>query len=132
MSLDAKKKRLVVIGAIALIPVAGIAWALTSSGDSSPAPVVDRRVADDPAVEEDLESTDAVAARSSPQGRSGSSRLGSASDTEADRDDKLVGGVDKKTKRTKKTKRRRTQKRQDDEEEAASAANKKVIPPYGK
>lgn len=132
MSLDAKKKRTLTVGVIALVAVAGIVWALTSNGDSATARVVDRRGADDSTDQEDLESADTVAVRSSPQSGSGSSRLEGTTDAEADRDDKLAGGVDKKTKRTKKTRRRRTQKRQDDEEEAASAANKKVIPPYGK
>ena len=131
MSLDAKKKRMLAIGAIALVAVVGVAWALTSTGDSATARVVDRRVTDDSADEEALETQD-VAFRSSPQSPSGRSRLEGDSTMESDREDKSVAGVEKKTKRQKKGKRRRTKRQQDDEEEAASSSKKAPRQPYGK
>ena len=131
MSLDAKKKRMLAIGAIALVAVVGVVWALTSTGDSATARVVDRRVTDDSADEEALETQD-VAFRSSPQSPSGRSRLEGDSTMESDREDKSVAGVEKKTKRQKKGKRRRTKRQQDDEEEAASSSKKAPRQPYGK
>lgn len=131
MSLDAKKKRMLTFGVIALVAVVGIVWAVTSTGDSATARAVDRRVADDSTDDGSLETQD-VAVRSSPQSRSGRSRLEGSSAAEADQDDKLAGGVEKKTKRNKKARRRRSQKQEDDEEEAANSANKRVHPPYGK
>ena len=132
MSLDAKKKRMLAIGAIALVVVVGVVWALTSTGDSTTAREVDRRVADDSIDQEDLESVGTVAVLSTPQSRSGSSRLEGASAADVDRDDQLVGGVEKKTKRNKKTRRRRAKKQQDDEVEAGSSSSKASHPPYGK
>ena len=131
MSLDAKKKRMLAIGAIALVAVVGVAWALTSTGDSGTARVVDRRVTDDSANDEAFETQD-VAFRSSPQSPSGRSRLEGDSTMESDREDKSVAGVEKKTKRQKKGKRRRTKRQQDDEEEAVSSSKKAPRQPYGK
>ena len=132
MSLDAKKKRMLAFGGIALVLVVGIGWALTSSGSSPTVRATDRRVADDSIDNDDLVSQDDVAVRSAPQSRSGRSRLEGTSATAPARDDKLVDGVEKKTKRNKKPKRRKSRKQEDDEEEAATAANKKIHPPYGK
>ena len=131
MSLDTKKKRTLTIGAIALIAVVGVVWALTSTGDSATARVVDRRVTDDSTNDEALEVQD-VAVRSSPQSRSGRDRLEGASAKVADRADEAVAAVEKKTKRGKKARKRRAQKQQDDDEEAAGASNKRPHPPYGK
>ena len=132
MSLDAKKKRMLVFGVIALVAIVGVGWTIASTGSSATPRAVDLRVADDSMDQDELESPGTVAVRSSPQSRSGRSRLEGASATDADRDDKLVGGVEKKTKRSKKSKRRRAKKEQDDEVEAASSSNKAPHPPYGK
>lgn len=131
MSLDAKKKRTLTFGVIALVALVGIVWAVTSTGDSATARALDRRVSDDSTDDEVLQTQD-VAVRSSPQSRSGRSRLEGDSATEADQDDKLVAGIEKKTKRNKKSKRRRTKKQENDEEEAASSSKKIPHPPYGK
>ena len=131
MSLDEKKKRTLIFGVIALAVVVGAGWALTSTGDSATTPVVDRRVSDDSTDNEALEAQD-VAVRSSPQGGSGRSRLEGDAATEADGDDELVAGVEKKTRRNKKNKKRRAKKQDDDEDEAASASKKAPHPPYGK
>lgn len=131
MSLDAKKKRMLTFGVIALVAVVGIVWAVTSTGDSATARAVDRRVADDSTDDGSLETQD-VAVRSAPQSRSGRDRLAGASAKGAGREDEAVAAVEKKTKRGKKARRRRTQKQQDDDEEEASASKKPPHPPYGK
>ena len=131
MRLDAKNKRSLTFGVIALVAVAGIAWALSSTGTSATARPVDGRVADYSTEDETLDSAD-VAVRSAPQSRSGRSRLEGAPATEADVHEDSVAGVEKKTKRTKKPKRRRTRKQRGDEEEEVTSSGKKPHPPYGK
>lgn len=132
MSLDAKKKRLLAICAIALVAVVGVGWALTSTGESTPVRADDRPVADKLMDDDDLGSSDEVAVRSSPKSRSGSSRLEGASDKVTDQDDKLVTGVSKKTKRGKKAKRRRAKKQQAEEEEATTSSGKAPRQPVGR
>lgn len=131
MSLDAKKKRTLTFGVIGLVVIVGIVWAVMSTGDSAAARAVARRVSDDSTDNEVLESQD-VAVRSSPQSGSGGNRLEGDSAIEADQDDKLVAGVEKKTRRNKKGRKRRARKQDDDEDEAASASKKVPHPPYGK
>ena len=131
MSLDAKSKKTLAFVGIAIVAVAGIAWTFSSADNSVSARPVPSRVANDTADDETFESIE-VAVRSSPQGRSGRSRLEAAPVTEADQKNDAVADIEAKTKRDKKRKRRRTSKRREQEEETASAPSKKPHPPYGK
>ena len=131
MSLDAKKKRTLIIGVIAVVVMVGVGWALTSTGDSATTRVVERPVTQDSADDGSLEAQD-VAVRSAPQSQSARGRLEGAPAAGADQADDAVAAVEKKTKRNKKNRRRKAQRKQDDDEEEALAPGKAPHPPYGK